>query len=106
MSSSGPQNRTGIKFEVGAQLQARDRHKNWYSATIDKVDYDKERVLIHYRRWSRRHDEWFHWNSPYLRPLERLTLRGRRGLNPTSNLLFVLSQNSKFFVSWKRNYKT
>ncbi|XP_077463759.1 PHD finger protein 20-like isoform X3 [Stigmatopora argus] len=79
-----PPDRTGIKFEVGVQLQARDRHKNWYSATIDKVDYDKERVLIHFRRWSHRHDEWFHWNSPYLRPLERISLRRRRGLDSTS----------------------
>uniref|UniRef100_A0A3Q3M9B6 Tudor-knot domain-containing protein n=1 Tax=Mastacembelus armatus TaxID=205130 RepID=A0A3Q3M9B6_9TELE len=73
--------RSGITFEVGAQLEARDRHKNWYAATIEKIDYDKERVLIHYRQWSRRHDEWFHWNSPYLRPLERVSLR-RRGLHP------------------------
>lgn len=53
-----------------------------YAATIEKIDYDKEQVLIHYRQWSRRHDEWFQWNSPYLRPLERLGLR-RRGLNQT-----------------------
>lgn len=52
-----------------------------YPATIEKIDYDKERVLIHYRQWSRRHDEWFQWTSPYLRPLERVSLR-RQGLNP------------------------
>ncbi|XP_057681109.1 PHD finger protein 20-like isoform X2 [Corythoichthys intestinalis] len=93
-----PPDRTGIKFEVGAQLQARDRHKNWYSATIDKVDYDKERVLIHFRRWSRRHDEWFHWNSPYLRPLERVSLRRRRGLDPTSVSTFV--PGTKVLACW------
>ncbi|TKS76483.1 PHD finger protein 20-like protein 1 [Collichthys lucidus] len=76
-----PPDRSGIIFEVGAQLEARDRHKNWYPATIEKIDYDKERVLIHYRQWSRRHNEWFHWTSPYLRPLERVSLR-RQGLNP------------------------
>lgn len=109
-----PPDRSGITFEVGAQLEARDRHKNWsesvkttwmqvkhlclnvfvvtntsclvlsparYQATIEKVDRDKEQVLIHYRQWSRRHNEWFHWNSPYLRPLERVSLR-RQGLNP------------------------
>ncbi|KAM4610200.1 PHD finger protein 20-like [Polymixia lowei] len=74
-----PPERSGINFEVGAQLEARDRHKNWYTASIEKIDYDKEQVLIHYRQWSRRHDEWFPWNSPYLRPLERISLR-RRGL--------------------------
>ncbi|XP_013884837.1 PHD finger protein 20 [Austrofundulus limnaeus] len=67
--------------EEERKMEARDRQKNWYPATIEKIDYDKERVLIHYRRWSRRHDEWFHWSSPYLRPLERVSLR-RQGLNP------------------------
>ncbi|CAJ1084318.1 PHD finger protein 20-like isoform X2 [Xyrichtys novacula] len=76
-----PPDRSGITFEVGAQLEARDRHKNWYAATIEKIDYDTERVLIHYRQWSRRHNEWFQWTSPYLRPLERVSLR-RQGLNP------------------------
>lgn len=52
-----------------------------YAATIEKIDYDTEQVLIHYRQWSRRHDEWFQWSSPYLRPLERVSLR-RQGLNP------------------------
>uniref|UniRef100_A0A667XBB4 Tudor-knot domain-containing protein n=1 Tax=Myripristis murdjan TaxID=586833 RepID=A0A667XBB4_9TELE len=74
-----PPERSGITFEVGAQLEARDRHKNWYTASIEKIDYDKERVLIHYRQWSRRHDEWFPWSSPYLRPMERISLR-RQGL--------------------------
>ncbi|XP_041655889.1 PHD finger protein 20-like [Cheilinus undulatus] len=76
-----PPDRSGITFEVGAQLEARDPKKNWYPATIEKIDYDTERVLVHYRQWSRRHDEWFHWTSPYLRPLERVSLR-RQGLNP------------------------
>ncbi|XP_056130589.1 PHD finger protein 20-like [Lampris incognitus] len=74
-----PPERSGITFEVGAQLEARDRHKNWYTASIEKIDYEKEQVLIHYRQWSRRHDEWFPWNSPYLRPLERISLR-KQGL--------------------------
>uniref|UniRef100_UPI003AAE4396 PHD finger protein 20-like n=1 Tax=Centroberyx gerrardi TaxID=166262 RepID=UPI003AAE4396 len=75
-----PPDRSGITFEVGAQLEARDRHKNWYTASIEKIDYEKEKVLIHYRQWSRRYDEWFPWSSPYLRPLERVSLR-RQGLN-------------------------
>uniref|UniRef100_A0A3B3DIL8 Tudor domain-containing protein n=1 Tax=Oryzias melastigma TaxID=30732 RepID=A0A3B3DIL8_ORYME len=76
-----PPDRSGIKFEVGAQLEARDPHKKWYPATIERIDYEKEQVLIHYRQWSRRHNEWFQWNSPYLRPLERVSLR-RQGLSP------------------------
>uniref|UniRef100_A0A4W6D8U1 Tudor domain-containing protein n=1 Tax=Lates calcarifer TaxID=8187 RepID=A0A4W6D8U1_LATCA len=96
-----PPDRSGITFEVGAQLEARDRHKNWselYTATIEKIDYDKERVLIHYRQWSRRHDEWFQWNSPYLRPLERVSLR-RQGLNPPcSQPMFV--SGTKVLACW------
>ncbi|KAG5274502.1 hypothetical protein AALO_G00137040 [Alosa alosa] len=74
-----PPNRRGITFEVGAQLEARDSLKNWYAASIEKIDYDDEKVLIHYRQWSHRYDEWFDWASPYLRPVERIQLR-REGL--------------------------
>ncbi|XP_007574494.1 PHD finger protein 20-like isoform X2 [Poecilia formosa] len=93
-----PPDRSGITFEVGAQLEARDRQKNWYAATIEKIDYDKERVLVHYRQWSRRHNEWFHWSSPYLRPLERVSLR-RQGLTPPqAQPVFVLG--SKVLACW------
>ncbi|KAG7280841.1 hypothetical protein CRUP_010823 [Coryphaenoides rupestris] len=74
-----PPKRPGISFKVGAQLEARDRHKNWYTATIEKMDYEKEQVQVHYKQWSRRHDEWFPWSSPYLRPLESTRLR-KQGL--------------------------
>ncbi|XP_067382038.1 PHD finger protein 20-like isoform X1 [Channa argus] len=93
-----PPDRSGITFEVGAQLEARDRQKNWYQATIEKIDYDKERILIHYRQWSRRHNEWFHWNSPCLRPLQRVSLR-RHGLNPPhSQPMFV--SGTKVLACW------
>ncbi|XP_040927408.1 PHD finger protein 20-like isoform X5 [Betta splendens] len=93
-----PPGRSGITFEVGAQLEARDRHQNWYQATIEKVDRDKERVLIHYRQWSRRHNEWFSWNSPYLRPLERVSLR-RQGLNP-QQLRPMFVSGTKVLACW------
>lgn len=32
-----PPNRRGISFEVGAQLEARDRLKNWYFLFHDKT---------------------------------------------------------------------
>ncbi|XP_048839033.1 PHD finger protein 20-like isoform X2 [Brienomyrus brachyistius] len=78
-----PPNRRGIKFEVGAPLEARDNLKNWYVASIEKIDHDEERVLIHYRQWSHRYDEWFDWSSPYLRPVERIQLR-KEGLRENS----------------------
>lgn len=46
-----------------------------YAANIEKIDYESEKVLIHYRQWSHRYDEWFDWTSPYLRPVERVQLR-------------------------------
>ncbi|XP_027866788.1 PHD finger protein 20-like isoform X1 [Xiphophorus couchianus] len=93
-----PPDRSGITFEVGAQLEARDRQKNWYAATIEKIDYDKERVLVHYRQWSRRHNEWFHWSSPYLRPLERVSLRRQGLMPPQAQPVFVLG--SKVLACW------
>ncbi|XP_031423241.1 PHD finger protein 20 isoform X2 [Clupea harengus] len=106
-----PPNRRGITFEVGAQLEARDSLKNWYSASIEKIDYDDEKVLIHYRQWSHRYDEWFEWASPYLRPVERIQLR-REGLQdegptpgrakpnqlPSSHTGFRV--NDKVLASW------
>ncbi|NWS77256.1 PHF20 protein, partial [Crotophaga sulcirostris] len=75
-----PPNRRGINFEVGAQLEARDRLKNWYPALIEEIDYEEGKVLIHFKRWNHRYDEWFCWDSPYLRPLEKIQLR-KEGLH-------------------------
>ncbi|NXH76105.1 PHF20 protein, partial [Hydrobates tethys] len=75
-----PPNRRGINFEVGAQLEARDRLKNWYPAHIEEIDYEEGKVLIHFKRWNHRYDEWFCWDSPYLRPLEKIQLR-KEGLH-------------------------
>lgn len=50
-----------------------------YAANIEKIDYEAEKVLIHYRQWSHRYDEWFDWTSPCLRAVERVQLR-RQGL--------------------------
>lgn len=52
-----PPNRRGISFEVGAQLEARDRLKNWYPAHIEDIDYEEGKVLIHFKRWNHRYDE-------------------------------------------------
>ncbi|XP_023654503.2 PHD finger protein 20b isoform X2 [Paramormyrops kingsleyae] len=93
-----PPNRRGIKFEVGAPLEARDSLKNWYVASIEKIDYDEERVLIHYRQWSHRYDEWFDWSSSYLRPMERIQLR-KEGLRESSGGS-RFHMNDKVLASW------
>ncbi|KAM6980808.1 PHD finger protein 20-like [Aplochiton taeniatus] len=93
-----PPNRRGITFEVGAQLEARDSLKNWYAANIEKIDYDDEKVLIHYRQWSHRYDEWFDWTSPYLRPVERIQLR-RQGLQEDGPAP-GFHVNDKVLASW------
>ncbi|XP_068451080.1 PHD finger protein 20 isoform X2 [Clinocottus analis] len=96
--SKTPPNRRGISFEVGAQLEARDSLKNWYAANIEKIDYKGEKVLVHYRQWSHRYDEWFEWTSTYLRPVERVQLR-RQGLHDdVSEPGFHV--NDKVLASW------
>ncbi|KAM9859752.1 PHD finger protein 20 isoform 2-T2 [Aulostomus maculatus] len=96
--SKTPPNRRGITFEVGAQLEARDSLKNWYAANIEKIDYEDEKVLIHYRQWSHRYDEWFDWTSPYLRPVERVQLR-RQGLQDDTPVP-GFHVNDKVLASW------
>ncbi|XP_026162607.1 PHD finger protein 20 isoform X3 [Mastacembelus armatus] len=96
--SKTPPNRRGITFEVGAQLEARDSLKNWYAANIEKIDYEDEKVLIHYRQWSHRYDEWFDWTSPYLRPVERVQLR-REGLQDDAPVP-GFHVNDKVLASW------
>ncbi|KAF3855874.1 hypothetical protein F7725_016597 [Dissostichus mawsoni] len=91
--SKTPPNRRGISFEVGAQLEARDSLKNWYAANIEKVDFEGEKILVHYRQWSHRYDEWFDWTSPYLRPVERVTLR-RQGLQDDAPVPYVPDPSS------------
>ncbi|XP_065105953.2 PHD finger protein 20b isoform X1 [Paramisgurnus dabryanus] len=96
--SKTPPHRRGISFEVGAQLEARDSLKNWYAANIEKIDYDDEKVLIHYKQWSHRYDEWFDWSSPYLRPVERIQLR-KQGLNEKQTAP-GFHVNQKVLASW------
>nr|XP_046240604.1 PHD finger protein 20 isoform X2 [Scatophagus argus] len=96
--SKTPPTRRGITFEVGAQLEARDSLKNWYAANIERIDYEGEKVLIHYRQWSHRYDEWFDWTSPYLRPVERVQLR-RQGLQDDSPVP-GFHVNDKVLASW------
>ncbi|KAJ8415768.1 hypothetical protein AAFF_G00403250 [Aldrovandia affinis] len=73
--SKKPPNRPGITFEVGARVEAQDYLKKWYPSRIEKIDYDEERMLVHFDRWSHRYDEWIFWDSNRLRPLERPALR-------------------------------
>ncbi|XP_065610285.1 PHD finger protein 20 isoform X6 [Cyrtonyx montezumae] len=53
---------------------------SWYPAHIEEIDYEEGKVLIHFKRWNHRYDEWFCWDSPYLRPLEKIQLR-KEGLH-------------------------
>uniref|UniRef100_A0A8C6UMZ2 PHD finger protein 20, a n=1 Tax=Neogobius melanostomus TaxID=47308 RepID=A0A8C6UMZ2_9GOBI len=68
--------------------------ESWYIANIEKIDYEDEKVLIHYRQWSHRYDEWFEWTSPYLRPVERVQLR-RQGRHDDGFHI-----NDKVLASW------
>ncbi|XP_064247200.1 PHD finger protein 20 isoform X9 [Passer domesticus] len=63
-------------------LECLQQHKqvSWYPAHIEEIDYEEGKVLIHFKRWNHRYDEWFCWDSPYLRPLEKIQLR-KEGLH-------------------------
>eukprot|EP00079_Xenopus_tropicalis_P026715 XP_012820619.1 PREDICTED: PHD finger protein 20-like protein 1 isoform X1 [Xenopus tropicalis] len=74
MSKKAP-SRPGITFEVGARLEAQDYLQKWYPSKIEKIDFEEEKLLIHFERWSSRYDEWIHWESSRLRPLEKPSLR-------------------------------
>ncbi|XP_062871672.1 PHD finger protein 20b isoform X2 [Trichomycterus rosablanca] len=93
-----PPDRLGITFEIGAPLEARDSLRNWYAANIEKIDYDEEKILVHYKQWSHRYDEWFDWSSPYLRAVERIQLR-RQGLQE-SNMASGFHVNQRVLASW------
>ncbi|OPJ82660.1 PHD finger protein 20 isoform B [Patagioenas fasciata monilis] len=58
----------------------KQRVSSWYPAHIEEIDYEEGKVLIHFKRWNHRYDEWFCWDSPYLRPLEKIQLR-KEGLH-------------------------
>ncbi|CAJ0964260.1 unnamed protein product [Ranitomeya imitator] len=69
-----------------------------YAAHIEEIDYEEGKVLIHFKRWNHRYDEWFCWDSPYLRPLEKIQLR-REGLvedEPTT----VFRVNEQVLACW------
>ncbi|XP_063307114.1 PHD finger protein 20-like protein 1 [Pelobates fuscus] len=75
MSPQKPPIRPGIAFEIGARLEAQDYLQKWYTSKIEKIDYEAGKVLIHFERWSSRYDEWIHWDSTRIRPLEKPALR-------------------------------
>ncbi|KAM4691348.1 PHD finger protein 20 [Rhinophrynus dorsalis] len=93
-----PPNRRGITFEVGAQLEARDRLKKWYAAHIEEIDYEEGKVLIHFKRWNHRYDEWFCWDSPYLRPLEKIQLRKEGLVEEEPQVVFRV--NEQVLACW------
>ncbi|XP_069588037.1 PHD finger protein 20-like protein 1 [Ranitomeya imitator] len=73
--SKKPPIRPGITFEVGARVEAQDYLQKWYPSKIEKIDYEEEKMLVHFERWSSRYDEWIRWDSSRIRPLEKPALR-------------------------------
>ncbi|KAL4616897.1 PHD finger protein 20-like protein 1 [Arapaima gigas] len=70
--SKKPPVRPGITFQVGARVEAQDYLQKWYPSRIEKIDYERGKMLVHFDRWSHRYDEWIFWDSDRLRPLEKL----------------------------------
>lgn len=62
-----------IQFTVKAILDALDTRKLWLEAEIIEVDHTKERVKIHYLKWSAKWDEWIGFDSNRLAPHRTFT---------------------------------
>ncbi|KAM8967305.1 PHD finger protein 20-like protein 1 [Pelodytes ibericus] len=96
--SKTPPIRPGITFEIGARLEAQDYLQKWYTSKIEKIDYEEGKMLIHFERWSSRYDEWIHWDSSRLRPLERPALR-KEGLNDEEEI-FDFKEGEEVLARW------
>ncbi|XP_073446456.1 PHD finger protein 20-like protein 1 isoform X2 [Dendrobates tinctorius] len=86
--SKKPPIRPGITFEVGARVEAQDYLQKWYPSKIEKIDYEEEKMLVHFERWSSRYDEWIHWDSSRIRPLEKPALRKEGPRDEEENIDF------------------
>lgn len=69
-----------------------------YSGSIQQLDPENQQVLVQYRRWSKRYQEWFHWDSPHIRGLDRVSLR-KQGLE-CSDQKPLYSAGSKVMACW------
>lgn len=58
------------KWKVGAMIEARDSHMNWYKARIIHIDESNSRIKIHYQGWNSRYDTWFDADSDAVRPCD------------------------------------
>ncbi|KAK7793947.1 hypothetical protein R5R35_005816 [Gryllus longicercus] len=69
-SSSKKQGISGIKFQPGTRLEAKDLGNGiWYAVKVVEVDWEEEEILIHFEKWSQRYDEWIPMDSSRLRPV-------------------------------------
>ncbi|XP_053571344.1 PHD finger protein 20-like protein 1 isoform X2 [Bombina bombina] len=96
--SKDPPSRPGITFEIGARLEAQDYLQKWYTSKIEKIDYEEGKMLIHFERWSSRYDEWIHWDSNRIRPLEQPALR-KEGLKDDEEI-FDFREGDEVLARW------
>lgn len=59
-----------INFAINEHIEALDFNQSWNSAKIVEIDYEENEVLIHFDKYSSKHDEWICMDSARLRPLQ------------------------------------
>uniref|UniRef100_A0A2K5D8H1 Tudor domain-containing protein n=1 Tax=Aotus nancymaae TaxID=37293 RepID=A0A2K5D8H1_AOTNA len=69
-----------------------------YPSRIEKIDYEEGKMLVYFKRWSHRYDEWIYWDSNRLRPLERPALR-KEGLKDEENF-FDFKAGEEVLTRW------
>uniref|UniRef100_A0A674ASB7 Chromo domain-containing protein n=1 Tax=Salmo trutta TaxID=8032 RepID=A0A674ASB7_SALTR len=74
-------------FEASSLLFELNQHDR---ANIEKIDYEDQKVLIHYRQWSHRYDEWLGWtkglqdNQPRPTPVRETRTHTQLSFCPTT----------------------
>lgn len=62
--------RGDMNFAINEPIEALDFNQMWNSARIVEIDYEENEVLIHFDKYSSKHDEWICMDSARLRPLQ------------------------------------
>jgi hypothetical protein len=85
-------------IRVGAVLEAQDKFGSWFLAHVIKIDEELSRVLVHFKGWGPRFDEWVGISSNRLRhessnpPQYRGGKNSRKVTTPSHTPRLTLSQ--------------
>eukprot|EP00050_Salpingoeca_kvevrii_P000042 m.140621 g.140621 ORF g.140621 m.140621 type:complete len:519 (+) comp10015_c0_seq6:3-1559(+) len=77
-----PRTKRGIRLYISSPVLAKDE-KQWYAATITKIDHETRQLRIHFTGWKKRHDFTCGFDSPRIKPSSAdVNVRHRQTLTP------------------------